>query len=405
MGRPSPAPPRWGRSSCPPAAREPAESRPRARHASRPPRGSSDWQWPRARETSRRKRSWLRRKAAGRSSSAARETGRKEPRATNEMAGRGPRSYSATTLSVSSRAWRARTKLPGRRTWKSTEVPGAAPLASRTNSARGRRASWTGRDPRRGAWSASEMPRRDAWSAAGRAGRQMRRGRSRLCRTAQERSGRRGCTPTVIKFCWQRGVRAGGARHGDGFHHVHASAVAAAREVGDHAGGVASAHAEPARGVGPAGAPAPGGNPGREERRGRGAGEEHLPRRADEGAGGAPSARPKLGLHDETEEETGNRFILSTIRQKVFACEDDRSGRGSVCWGRLDPDLRVSKCSSGGPRTASRTAGNRRRGASGKPACAKGESDWRKRLAEARAFDEARELERRGLTLAPGRGC
>ena len=38
-------------------------------------------------------------------------------------------------------------------------------------------------------------------------------------------------------------------------------------------------------------------------------------------------------------------------------------------------------------------------------ACAKGESDWRKRLAEARAIDEARELERRGLTLAPGRGC
>ena len=80
-------------------------------------------------------------------------------------------------------------------------------------------------------------------------------------------------------------------------------------------------------------------------------------------------------------------------------------GRGSVCWGRLDPDLRVSKCSPSGPRTASRTAGNRRRGASGKPACAKGESDWRKRLAEARAIDEARELERRGLTLAPGRGC
>ena len=209
MGRPSPAPPRWGRSRCPPAAREPAESRPRARHASRPPRGSSDWQWPRARETSRRKRSWLRRKVAGRSS-AARETGRKEPRATNEMSGRGPRSYSATTLSVSSRAWRARTKLPGRRTWKLTEVPGAAPSASRTNSARGRRASWTGRDPRRGAWSASEMPRRDAWSAAGRAGRQTRRGRSRLCRTARERSGRRGCTPTVFKFCWERGVRAGG---------------------------------------------------------------------------------------------------------------------------------------------------------------------------------------------------
>ena len=138
MGRPSPAPPRWGRSRCPPAAREPAESRPRARHASRPPRGSSDWQWPRARETSRRKRSWLRWKVAGRSS-AARETGRKEPRATNEMAGRGPRSYSATTLSVSSRAWRARTKLPGRRTWKLAEVPGAAPSASRTNSARGRR--------------------------------------------------------------------------------------------------------------------------------------------------------------------------------------------------------------------------------------------------------------------------
>ena len=403
MGRPSPAPPRWGRSRCPPAAREPAESRPRARHASRPPRGSSDWQWPRARETSRRKRSWLRRKVAGRSS-AARETGRKEPRATNEMPGRGPRSYSATTLSVSSRARRARTKLPGRRTWKLAEVPGAAPSASRTNSARGRRASWARRDPRRGAWSASEMPRRDAWSAAGRAGRQTRSGRSRLCRTARERSGRRGCTPTFLKY-WKSGVRVGGARHGDGFHHVHASAVAAAREVGVHAGGVASAHTEPARGVGPVGAPAPGGNPGREERRGRGAGEEHLPRRADEGAGGAPSARPKLGLHDETEEETGNRFILSTIRQKVFACEDDRSGRGSVCWGRLDPDLRVSKCSSGGPRTASRTAGNRRRGASGKPACAKGESDWRKRLAEARAIDEARELERRGLTLAPGRGC
>ena len=330
MGRPSPAPPRWGRSRCPPAAREPAESRPRARHASRPPRGSSDWQWPRARETSRRKRSWLRRKVVGRSS-AARETGRKEPRATNEMSGRGPRSYSATTLSVSSRAWRARTKLPGRRTWKSTEVPGAAPLASRTNSARGRRASWTGRDPRRGAWSASEMPRRDAWSAAGRAGRQMRRGRSRLCRTARERSGRRGCTPTVIKFCWQRGVRAGGARHGDGFHHVHASAVAAAREVGDHAGGVASAHTEPARGVGPVGAPAPGGNPGREERRGRGAGEEHLPRRADEGAGGAPSARPKLGLR-ETEEETGNRFILSTIRQKVFDKQAREGLRGRPLW-------------------------------------------------------------------------
>ena len=242
------------------------------------------------------------------------------------------------------------------------------------------------------------MPRRDAWSAAGRAGRQMRRGRSRLCRTARERSGRRGCTPTVIKFCWQRGVRAGGARHGDGFHHVHASAVAAAREVGDHAGGVASAHAEPARGVGPAGAPAPGGNPGREERRGRGAGEEHLPRRADEGAGGAPSARPKLGLR-ETEEETGNRFILSTIRQKVFACEDDRSGRGSVCWGRLDPDLRESKCSSSGPRTASRTAGNRRRGASGKPACAQGESDWR---AWRRG---ARELERRGRTRHRGGGA
>ena len=158
---------------------------------------------------------------------------------------------------------------------------------------------------------------------------------------------------------------------------------------------LASAHTEPARGVGPVGAPAPGGNPGREERRGRGAEEEHLPRRADEGAGGAPSARPKLGLH-KTEEETGNRFILSTIRQKVFACEDDRSGRGSVCWGRLDPDLRESKCSSSGPRTASRTAGNRRRGASGKPACAKGESDWR---------GGARELERRGRTLAPGRGC
>ena len=399
MGRPSPAPPRWGRSRCPPAAREPAESRPRARHASRPPRGSSDWQWPRARETSRRKRSWLRRKVAGRSDAARRGLGGQ-----GEMANiHGLRRTSAASLTAN-HARRARPKLPGRRTWKLTEVPGAAPSASRTSSARGRRASWARRDPRRGAWSASEMPRRDAWSAAGRAGRQTRSGRSRLCRTARERSGRRGCTPTFLKY-WKSGVRVGGARHGDGFHHVHASAVAAAREVGVHAGGVASAHTEPARGVGPVGAPAPGGNPGREERRGRGAGEEHLPRRADEGAGGAPSARPKLGLHDETEEETGNRFILSTIRQKVFACEDDRSGRGSVCWGRLDPDLRVSKCSSGGPRTASRTAGNRRRGASGKPACAKGESDWRKRLAEARAIDEARELERRGLTLAPGRGC
>ena len=77
-----------------------------------------------------------------------------------------------------------------------------------------------------------------------------------------------------------------------GFHHVHASAVAAAREVGGHVGGVASAHTEPARGVGPVGAPAPGGNPGREERRGGGAEEEHLPRRADEGAGGAPSSAP-----------------------------------------------------------------------------------------------------------------
>ena len=139
-------------------------------------------------------------------------------------------------------------------------------------------------------------------------------------------------------------------------------------------------------------------NPGREERRDRGAGEEHLSRWADEGAGGAPSARPKLGLR-ETEEETGNRFILSTIRQKVFACEDDRSGRGSVCWGRLDPDLRESKCSSSGPRTASRTAGNRRRGASGKPACAQSESDWR---AWRRG---ARELERRGRTRHRGGGA
>ena len=91
------------------------------------------------------------------------------------------------------------------------------------------------------------------------------------------------------------------------------------------------AHTEPARGVGPVGAPAPGGNPGREERRGRGAGEEHLPRRADEGAGGAPSARPKLGLR-ETEEETGNRFILSTIRQKVFDKQAREGLRGRPLW-------------------------------------------------------------------------
>ena len=67
------------------------------------------------------------------------------------------------------------------------------------------------------------------------------------------------------------------------------------------------------------------------ERRGRGAWEEHLPRRADEGAGGAPSARPKLGLH-KTEEETGNRFILSTIRQKVFDKQAREGLRGRPLW-------------------------------------------------------------------------
>ena len=245
------------------------------------------------------------------------------------------------------------------------------------------------------------MPRRDAWSAAGRAGRQTRRGRSRLCRTARERSGRRGCTPTFFTE-WQSGVRAGEARHGDGFHQVHASAVAAAREVGIHGGGVASAHTEPARGVGPVGAPAPGGNPGREERRGRGAEEEHLPRRADEGAGGAPSARPKLGLH-ETEEETGNRFILSTIRQKVFDKQAREGLRGRPLW----KGFRVLGPARPRPQSVEVQLGRAAHGVAhgGKPSARrvretgvrkKGESDWR---------GGARELERRGRTLAPGRGC
>ena len=62
-----------------------------------------------------------------------------------------------------------------------------------------------------------------------------------------------------------------------------------------------------------------------------GAGEEQLSRRADEGAGGAPAARPKLGLH-KTEEETGNRFILSTIRQKVFDKQAREGLRGRPLW-------------------------------------------------------------------------
>ena len=47
----------------------------------------------------------------------------------------------------------------------------------------------------------------------------------------------------------------------------------------------------------------------------------------------------------------------SSTNKPARVCEDDRSGRGSVCWGRLDPDLRGSKCSSSGQRTAWRTAG------------------------------------------------
>ena len=85
---------------------------------------------------------------------------------------------------------------------------------------------------------------------------------------------------------------------------------------------------------------------------------------------------PSLGCtRQRRRRETGSYSARygkrSSTNKPARVCEDDRSGRGSVCWGRLDPDLRVSKCSSGGPRTASRTAGNRRRGASGKPACAK----------------------------------
>ena len=56
-------------------------------------------------------------------------------------------------------------------------------------------------------------------------------------------------------------------------------------------------------------------------------------------------------------------------------------------------------------RTRQSLNGNRWRGASGEPECAQGESDWRKRLAEARAIGEARELERRGRTMAPGGGA
>jgi len=113
---------------------------------------------------------------------------------------------------------------------------------------------------------------------------------------------------------------------------------------------------------------------------------------------------PSLGCaRQRRRRETGSYSARygkrSSTNKPARVCEDDRSGRGSVCWGRLDPDLRESKCSSSGPRTASRTAGNRRRGASGKPACAQSESDWR---AWRRG---ARELERRGRTRHRGGGA
>ena len=132
-------------------------------------------------------------------------------------------------------------------------------------------------------------------------------------------------------------------------------------------------------------------------------GRSHLPRRADGGAGGAPSA----WLEGSCKRHVG-------ARETVQLRHDTAKGlrlRGRPLWkgfrvlGAARPRL---TCRSAVRRAAHGAAHGGEPSAlarTGKPACANGEGDWRERLAEARAIGEARELKRRGRTLAPGRGC
>ena len=124
----------------------------------------------------------------------------------------------------------------------------------------------------------------------------------------------------------------------------------------------------------------------------------------DEGAGGAPSARPKLGLR-ETEEETGNRFILSTIRQKVFDKQAREGLRGRPLW----KGFRVLGPARPRPQSVEVQLGRAAHGVAhgGKPSARRvretGVRTKRKRLASL-----AERGARAGATRAdeaPGRGC